>query len=98
MAGIRGMRTQHVVTFNPNKASLGEEIYIDVPKLKPDTCLVPGCLHLQFDFKNANAKSWFPNNLSKLLCERRVVKFAEVIYDNTGECSQCLQRPLENKQ
>ena len=25
------------------------------------------------------------NNLSKLLCERLVVKFAEVVYDNTGE-------------
>ena len=86
MAEIRRTRTQHVVTFNPNRASPGEEIYIDKPKLKPDTCLVPDSLNLQFDFKNANAKSWFLNNLSKLLCERFVVKFAgEVVYDNTGE-------------
>ena len=85
MAEIRGTRTQHVVTFNPNKASPGEEIYTDIPKLKPDTCLVPDSLNLQFDFKNANTKSWFLNNLSKLLCERFVVKFSEVVYDNTGE-------------
>ena len=86
MAEIRGMRIRHVVTFNANKASPGEELYIDIPKLKPDTCLVPDSLHLQFDFKNANAKSWFLNNLSKLLCERLVVKLAgEVVYDNTGE-------------
>ena len=48
--------------------------------------MVPDSLNLQFDFKNANAKSWFLNNLNKLLCERFVVKFAgEVVYDNTGE-------------
>ena len=86
MSEIRGTRTRHVMTFNPNKASPGEEIYIDIPKLKSDACLVPDSLFLQFDFKNANAKSWFLNNLSKLLCERFVVKFAgEVVYDNTGE-------------
>ena len=86
MTEIRGTRTRHVVTFNPNKASPGEEIYIDIPKLKADTCLVPDSLHLWFDFKNANAKSWFLNNLSNLLCERFVIKFAgEVVYDNTGE-------------
>ena len=83
--GLRGTRI-HVVTFNSNKASPGEEMYIDIPKLKPDTYLVPDSLNLQFDLKNANAKSWFPNNLSKLLCERPVIKFAgEVVYDNTGE-------------
>ena len=86
MAEIRGTRTRHVVTFNPNKANPGEEIYIDIRKLKSDTCLVPDSLMLQFDFKNANAKSWLLNNLSKLLCERFVVKFVgEVVYDNTGE-------------
>ena len=48
--------------------------------------MVPDSLNLQFDFKNANAKSWFLNNFSKLLCERLVVKLAgEVVYDNTGE-------------
>ena len=48
--------------------------------------MVPDSLMLQFDFKNANAKSWFFNNLSKLLCERFVVKYAGgVVYNNTGE-------------
>ena len=85
MAEIKGTRTWHIVTLNPNKGSPGEEIYIDIPKLKTDTCLVPDSLNLQIDFKNANAKSWFLNNLSKLLCERFVVKFAGVVCDNTGE-------------
>ena len=86
MTEIKGTRTRHVVTFNPNKASLGEEIYIDIHKLKSDTCLVPDSLYLLFDFKNASGKSWFLNNLSKLLFERFMVKFSgEVVYDDTGE-------------
>ena len=75
MSEIKGTRTRNVVTFNPNKASPDEEIYIDIPKLKSDVCMVPDSLYLQFDFKNANVKSWFLNNLRKLLCERFVVKF-----------------------
>ena len=86
MAEIKGTRTRHVVTSNPNKANPCEQIYIDIPKLKSNVCWVPDSLTFKFYFKNANDKSWFLNNLSKLLCERFVVKFAgEVVYDNTGE-------------
>ena len=92
--GFRGTRTRHIVTFNPNKASPGEEIYINIPKLERYACLVPDSLNLQFDFKNANAKSWFLNNLSKLLWERFVVKFVEVVYDNTGESITGVYRDL----
>ena len=83
---IKGTRTRHVITFNPNKANPGEVIYIDTPKLKQDVCLVPGSLNLMFDFKNANAKSWFQNNLSKLLTKELTRKMAgEVVFSNTGE-------------
>ena len=86
MTEISGIRTRHVVTHNPNKANPGEYLYISIPRLKPDVCLVPDSLHVLFDFKNANAKSWFNNNLSKLLTERLMVKMSgEVVYDNTGE-------------
>ena len=86
MSEIKGTRTRHVVTFNPNKANAGEEIYVDIPKLKSYTCLILDSLYLLYYLKNKNAKSWFLNNLSKLLCERFVVKFAvEVVYNNTGE-------------
>lgn len=86
MTEIRGTRTRHVVTFNPNKANPGEVLYISMPKLKPDVCLVPDSLHVLFDFKSANAKSWFDNNLGKLLTKELSVKIAgEVVYSNTGE-------------
>ena len=49
-------------------------------------CFVPDSFKLLFNLKNANTKSWFLNNLSKLLKKRLVVKFAgEIVYDNTGE-------------
>ena len=95
MSTIKGTRTLHVITLNPNKVNTGEELYIDIPKLKPDSCLVPGSLHLLFDFKNSNAKCWFNNNLSKLLCERLQIKLAgETVYDNSGESHLSVYKDL----
>ena len=86
MTEIKGVRTRHVITFNPNKVNPGEVIYINTPKLKPDVSLVPDSLNIMFNFKNANVKSWFNNNLSKLLTKELTVKMAgEVVYSNTGE-------------
>ena len=86
MATVKGNTTRYVVTFNPNKASAGEELHIDILKLKMDTCLVPGSFHLLFNFKVSNTKSWFLNNLSKILQKRLGVRLAgETVYDNSGE-------------
>ena len=86
MATVKGNRKRHVVIFNPNKASAGEELYMDIPKLKMDSCLVPGSFHLLFNFKISNTKSWFLNNMSKMLQKRLVVRLAgETVYDNSGE-------------
>ena len=86
MASIKGDRTRHVVTVNPNKASPGEKLYINIPKLKPDSCLVPGSMHLLFDLKISNTKTHFLNNLSRLLQKRLQIRLAgETAYDNNGE-------------
>ncbi|CAB3976964.1 Hypothetical predicted protein [Paramuricea clavata] len=86
MTSIKGLRTRSVVTFNPTTISPGEELYINIPKLKPDSCLVPGSLALLFDFKNSNTKSRFNNNLVKLIAKRLQVKVAgETAYDCSGE-------------
>ena len=83
MSEIKGNKTRHVVTLNPNKINPEEDLYVDIPKLNPNLCLVPDSLRLVFDFKNSNTKSWFMNNLLK---KRLVIKFAgEIVYDNTGE-------------
>jgi hypothetical protein len=83
---ITGSRTRHVLTFNPNSASPGEDIYVNIPKLKSDSLLVPDSMCLVFNFKNKNTKSWFLNNLSKQLQKRLVIRFAgQIVYDNSGE-------------
>jgi hypothetical protein len=82
-AEITGDRTRHVLTFNPNSAKPGEEIYVNVPKLKADSVLVPDSMALVFDFKNENTKSWFRNNSGKLLKKRLEIRLAkEKVYDN----------------
>ncbi|CAB3993829.1 Hypothetical predicted protein [Paramuricea clavata] len=86
MTSVKGPRTRSVVTFNPTTISPGEELYINIPKLKPDSCLVPGSLALLFDFKNSNTKSHFNNSLSKLIAKRLQIKVAgETAYDCSGE-------------
>ncbi|CAB4017789.1 Hypothetical predicted protein [Paramuricea clavata] len=83
---ITGDRTRHVLTFNPNSAKPGEEIYVNIAKLKADSVLVPDSMALVFDFKNSNTKSWFRNNLGKLLQKRLEIRLAgEKVYDNSGE-------------
>ena len=76
MSQIKGERTRHFVTMNPNRASSGEELYIDIPKLKLESCLVPGSLHLCFGFKVSNAKCAFMNNLAALLQKRLQIRLA----------------------
>ena len=86
MSTIKGLRTRSVVTLNPTTISPGEELYINIPKLKPTSCLVRGSLSLLFDFKNSNTKSRFMNNISNLLAKRLQTKVAgETAYDCSGE-------------
>ena len=86
MTEVKGQRLINTVTFNPDRAEPGEEIYVTIPKLKPGVCIVPNSLYLSARFKNKNTKSWFLNNLGKLLVEELTVKVGgEVAYDNIGE-------------
>ena len=58
MSTIRGISMRHVVTQNFNKQNPCEELYNDIPELKPGSCLVPVLLvHLPFDFNISNSKS-----------------------------------------
>ena len=98
MSSIKGYRTRHVITMNPNNTSPGEELYIEIPKLKPDSCLVPGSLHLLFDLKISNTKTRFLNNLSKLLQKRLQIRLAgETVYDNNGESLYSVHKDLYKK-
>ena len=86
MTEVKGQRLINTITFNPDRAEPGEEIYVTIPKLKPGVCIVPNSLYLSVRFKNKNTKSWFLNNLGKLLVEELTVKVGgEVAYDNIGK-------------
>ena len=50
MTSIKCVRTQHVITLNPNKVNPGEELYIEVAKLKRDSCLVPVVVYMETPF------------------------------------------------
>ena len=83
---VVGNRVCNYVTFNPNESIPGNDIRIVVPKLEPNTCIVPDSFRLSYEFGNENTKSWFMNNLGKLLCERLMIRVGgEIVYDNNGE-------------
>ena len=83
---LKADRTVHRVTFNPNKASPGETLFIPVPKLSDEVVLVPGSLALIFDLTvSGHANNFLVNNVSRALVNRLTVKFAgEILQDTDG--------------
>ena len=59
ITSIKGDRTRHLVTMNPSSAQPSDEIYLDIPKLKQASCLVPGSLHLVFDMVITGTKTHY---------------------------------------
>ena len=64
-----------------------EDIYtVSIPALNKSQCIIPDTLALSFKFTNSNTKSWFLNNLGKLLVDRLSINVQGVeVYQNTGE-------------
>ena len=59
---------------------------VSIPALNSSQCIIPDTLALSFKFSNSNTKSWFLNNLGRLLCDRLSVNVRGVkVYQNTGE-------------
>ena len=83
---LKADRTVHRVTFNPNKASPGETLYISVPKLNDEVVLVPGSLAVIFDLTvSGQANNFLVNNVSRALVKKLTVKFAgEILQDTDG--------------
>ena len=81
---LRGLRCFETPSTSEAKP---DEIYqVSVPSLNPDECIVPDTLALSFVFENSNTKSWFLNNLGRLLIERLEVRVhGKLVYQNTGE-------------
>ena len=59
---------------------------MSIPALNRSQCIVPHTLALSLKFANSNTKSWFLNNLGRLLVDRLSVNVQAVeVYQNTGE-------------
>ena len=56
MSQIKSKRTRHIVIQNPSNASPSDQLYIDIPKLEENSCLISGYLHLCFEFKISKTK------------------------------------------
>ena len=83
---IRGKRCSIEASLLKTEAT-PEDIYsVSIPALNANECIVPGTLALLFKFNNSNTKSWFLNNLGRLLVDRLSIKVQGVeVYQNTGE-------------
>ena len=81
---LRGLRCFETPTADDAKP---DEIYqVSIPSLNPDECIVPDTLALSFVFENSNTKSWFLNNLGRLLIDRLEINVqGKLVYQNTGE-------------
>ena len=83
---IKGKRSVNVTSLIKPQAT-PEDIYtVSIPALNPSQCIIPDTLALSFKFSNSNTKSWFLNNLGRLLVDRLSVNVQGVeVYQNTGE-------------
>ncbi len=82
---VDGKRTVVEITFTP-KINPESEATITIPKLRPNMLIDPNTICLSVTLENANDKSFFKNNIGRLLCEKLLVTFAgEVVYDNNHE-------------
>ena len=84
------------VTFNPSVINPGESAYISVPTLGANMCLVPDTFFLTAKFKSKNTKSWFLNNLGRLLVKQLQVMVGsrEACYTNDQESLYSVYKDL----
>ena len=95
-AKIMGKRLFTEVTFNPSIISPGESVYISTPTLGANMCLVPDTFFLTAKFKCKNTKSWFLNNLGRLLVKQLQVMVGsrEACYTNEQESMYSVYKDL----
>ena len=83
---IKGKRSVNITSLIKTQAT-PEDIYtVSIPALNPSQCIIPDTFALSFKFANSNTKSWFLNNLGRLLVYRLSINVQGVeVYQNTGE-------------
>ena len=81
-----GTRTLMTSSVFKKEGAPRDIYYVNIPKLSPNEVIIPDTMKLTFEFTNSNTKSWFKNNLGRILCEDlKIVGGGKTVYDNTGE-------------
>ena len=84
---LRGLRCFKDPSAPEKTVANHSETYpVRVPPLNPDECIIPDTFALSFNFENSNTKSWFLNNLGRLLIADLEVRVqGKAVYKNSGE-------------
>ena len=83
---VKGKRTVISIALDQPKISSSSNINYTFPKLAPNVCVNPDSIYLSALFENTNAKSWFKNNLGRLLCKELQIRIgSSPVYDNKLE-------------
>ena len=91
----KGRREMIFTTPSAYKMQGGMPYNIFMPTIDDSTVVDPDTIELEFKFASANKKSWFKNNLAKLLTNNIQVKIAgETVYTATEEGSLGVYRDL----
>ena len=86
LTSIKGKRSVKVTSLIKTQATSEDTYTVSIPALNSSQCIIPDTLVLSFKFSNSNTKSWFLNNLGRLLCDRLSVNVHGVeVYQNTEE-------------
>ena len=86
LGAIKAERTVKRITFERTEASPSHMLYVSVPKLSEDEVIVPGSLALLFniDLTGGHENNYLVQNISRVLVERFVVKFAGTKVQDTS--------------
>ena len=84
---VSGRRTNHNISFHRNDYQPLEQVIVDIPRLDSDDIIVQDSINFCFNIDmNSNTKSWFKNNLSKMLQRDLEVSMeGQKIYENPLE-------------
>ena len=68
------------------KISAKSNLNFTFPRLSVNDCVNPNSIYISALFENSNTKSWFKNNLGRLLCEELQVRIgSNTLYNNAKE-------------
>ena len=83
---VKGKRTMISIALDQPKISSKSNVNLTFPKLSENVCVNPNSIYVSALFENTNEKSWFKNNLGRLLCDELQIRIgSETVYENKKE-------------